>query len=307
MTSLAIIRRAMQRALQWRLLLVSPVVLLVAVAATLIPLSRFLGELFDHSTRWQALSEALDSPALAGLIKALMTPAAGGLVPALETSAVLALVFAPLLAGAALTVARTDARLRIAPLLSGAAEAYPRLLRMQIAAIVPLAIAGFAAAMVFGWSSHVSDHVTTEAASHTSRRVAWLVSVVAVFLAQLVIDAGRARLVAEPGRRSAVVALWAGVRLVVKQPGRTLLLSASSTVIALLVATVLLVVRQQLAQSSTLAVLVAFAVGQLAVVAIAWGHAARLCGLVEIVRDLAPRHAEAVTDAEPEPAPPPAE
>ena len=109
---------------------------------------------------------------------------------------------------------------------------------------------------------------------------------IAVFVAQLVIDAARARLAAEPARRSAVVALGAGVKLVVKRPLQAVSVGLSSTLLALAVAAVLLVVRQQIAQSGALSLLLAFALAQLAVAAIAWGHAARLCGLVEIAREL---------------------
>jgi hypothetical protein len=287
MTILAIIRRAMLRALQWRLLLVSPVVLLVAAAATAFPVAHFLGELLDHSPRWQEMTASLDSPALLGLIKALSTPAAAGLATAVQTSVFLAVLFAPFLAGAALTVAGSEGRPKLRVLLSGAAGYYPRLLRMQLAAVIPLGVAGALAAIVLAWASRVSDHATSEAATHTSGRIAWLLMIVAVFLGQLVIDAGRARLAAEPARRSALFALGAGVKLIVKRPLRTLSVGLSSTVVALGVAAVLLVVRQQIAQSSGAALLLTFLIAQLAVASIAWGHAAKLCGLVEIARDLA--------------------
>jgi hypothetical protein len=284
MTTLAIIRRAMRRALQWRLLLVSPIALLVAAAATLLPLAHFLGELFDHSPRWQEITASLDSPALAGLAKALMTPAAAGLATGVQTSLLLAVVFAPFLAGAALLVAETDVRPRLRALLAGAAGYYPRLLRMQLVALVPLGVAGLFVAMAFGWAHRVNDRATSEAATHTSGRIAWLVALAFVFLGQLVVDAGRARLAAEPHRRSALFALGAGVKLVVKRPIQTLSVGLSSTVAALVACAVLLVLRQQITQSSGAAILLAFLLAQLAVAAIAWGHAAKLCGLVEIAR-----------------------
>jgi hypothetical protein len=302
MTSLAIIRRAMRRALQWRLLLLSPIALLLASAATLFALGQFFGELFSRSPRWQEIASSIDSSVLTGMIKAFQTPAAAAIRPALQTSLVLALVFAPFLAGAALVVADSDARPRLRGLLSGAAALYPRLLRMQLAALIPLGVAGFLAGMVLSWASHVSDAVTSEGATHTSGRLALVVSILVVFVAQLVVDAGRARLAAEPARRSAVVALWAGVKLIVKRPLHALSLGAASTAVALLVAGLLLVVRQQITQSSGAAVLLAFLIAQLAVVAIGWGHAAKLCGLVEIARDLA-----AAPGLAAKPAAPPAE
>jgi hypothetical protein len=83
-----------------------------------------------------------------------------------------------------------------------------------------------------------------------------------------------------------VVALGAGVKLIVKRPLHTLALGAAATVVALVVAAVLLVVRHQLAQASAAGILLAFILAQLAVAAIAWGHAAKLAGLVEIAREL---------------------
>jgi hypothetical protein len=286
MKTLGIVRRAMQRALQWRLLLLSPIALLIAAAATLFPLAQFFGELFDHSPRWQELTEGLDSAALAGIFKAFSTPSAAGLAPAVQTSVVLAVLIAPFLAGAALFVAESEARSRWRGLLTGAAGYYPRLLRMQLAALVPLGIAAAIAAVAFRWASGVEHRATSEAATHTSARIAWIVSVVAVFLGQLVIDAGRARLAAEPERRSVVKALGAGVKLIVKRPLHTLSVGASATLVALVVAAALLVVRQQITQSSATALLLAFVFAQLAVASIAWGHAAKLAGLVEIAREL---------------------
>jgi hypothetical protein len=199
---------------------------------------------------------------------------------------VLAVLFAPFLAGAALVVAESEVRPRWRGLLSGAAGYYPRLLRMQLAALVPLGIAAAIAALALRWASGVEDRATSEAATHTSARIAWVVSVVAVFLGQLVIDAGRARLVAEPARRSVVKALGAGVKLIVKRPLHTLSLGVSATFVALVVAAVLLIIRQQITQSSVVAMLLAFVLAQLAVASIAWGHAVKLAGLVEIAREL---------------------
>ena len=110
MMTLAIIRRALRRPLQWRLLVVSPIVLAAAASATLFSLAGFLGGVFDHSTRWREISSSLDSSGLAALAKALMTPAAAQLGSAVRTSVWLAVLFAPLLAGAALVVAEADAR-----------------------------------------------------------------------------------------------------------------------------------------------------------------------------------------------------
>ena len=286
MRILSIIGRAMRRALQWRLLMLSPVVLWAAALATLIPLLGFLGGLFDHSTRWRELTASLDSAALAGLVKAMTSPAAAGIPASIGTSLVLAVLVAPFLAGAALVVAESDAPPRFRALLSGAAGYYGRMLRLQIAALLPLAVALIIASIAMTWASAVADHATSETATHTSHRLALLIAALAVLIAQLVADAGRARLAVELHRRSVLFALGAGIKLVLKRPLEALAVGLSATLVSFVAAAVLLVIRQQITQSGVVSLLLAFLFAQLAVAAIAWGHAARLCGLVEIARAL---------------------
>jgi hypothetical protein len=286
MRILSLIGRAMRRPLQWRLLMLSPVALWAAAIASLIPLLGFLGGLFDHSTRWRELTASLDSAALAGLAKATMTPAAAGVPAGIETSLVLAALLAPFLAGAALVVAESDARPRFRALLSGAGGYYGRMFRLQIAALLPLAVALIIASIALAVTSGMSERATSETATHTSHRLALLIAALAVVLAQIVADAGRARLAVELHRRSALFALGAGIKLVVKRPLDALAVGLSATVASLVAAAVLLVIRQQITQSGVVSLVLAFVLGQLAVAAIAWGHAARLCGLVEIARAL---------------------
>jgi len=304
MRTISAIGRAMRRALQWRLLVLSPIVLWAAAIATLIPLLGFLGGLFDHSPRWRELTASLDSAALAGLAKATMAPAAAGLPAGIGASLLLAALLAPLLAGAALVVAEADARPRFRALLAGAAGHYGRMLRLQIAALLPVGLALIIATLAMGWASGVSDRMTSEAATHTSHRLALLIAAVAVFLAQLVADAGRARLAVEAHRRSALFALGAGIKLVVKRPVEALAVGLSGSLASLVVAAALLVIRQQITQSGVASMLIAFLFAQLAVATIGWGHATRLCGLVEIARALvasgaapAPRATPAGPDA----------
>jgi hypothetical protein len=305
MRTLGLIGRAMRRPLQWRLLVLSPAVLWVAAVATLIPLLGMLGNLLDHSTRWRELTASLDWAALAGIARAMMTPAAAGLGAGIATSLVLTAVFAPFLAGAALVVAEADSRPRFRALLSGAAGHYGRMLRLQIAALLPLALAVVVASLALVWASRASERATSEAATHTPHRIALVVAALAVLLAQIVADAGRARLAVETHRRSALVALGAGIKLVVARPLQALAVGLAPTVISLAVAAVLLVLRQHIAQSGVAALLLAFAFAQLAVASIAWGHAARLCGLVEIARAAGPSRGAAPARRSSRPSSPP--
>ena len=282
--SLAIMFRAMWRALSWRLLILTPIVMTIASLASLVWLWLFLGDALDHSPRWASLT-TLDSSGFAALAKALAPGIGTGLVPALVTSLVLGLVLSPLLAGAALVVATEDDAPRLGDLLAGAARSYPRLFRMQLAAFAPIAIAAVVANLAQTWASHAADHATEEAATHTYSRIAWVVTIVFILLAQLVIDAGRAKLAVEPDRKSAVVALGAGIKLLVRKPVAALVVGVSANAVSLAAAAALLVVRQHLAQTSAGAVAAAFVLGQVAVAVIGWGHAVRLCGLVEVAQD----------------------
>src|ERR1041384_2347411 len=227
MRILSIIGRAMRRALPWRVLMLSPVVLWAAALATLIPLLGFLGGLFDHSTRWRELTASLDSAALAGLVKAMMTPAAAGIPTGIGTSLLLTALVAPFLAGAALVA--TEGRPQFRALLSGAAGYYGRMLRLQIAALLPLAVALIIASIAMAWASAVSDRVTSEAATHISYRLALLIAGLAGCVGQLVADAGRGWLAVELHRRSALFALGAGIKLVVKRPLEALAVGLSAT------------------------------------------------------------------------------
>jgi hypothetical protein len=281
-----LLRRSFARATQWRLILIAPLVLLLPTLATLVPLLRFLGEQLDHSPRWQKLIPWLDSQALCGLVREYGAAQAGsGIVSGLIASCVTVLFLSPLVAGAALAAARSDEEeLALRPLLVGAAEHYGRLLRMQVAAVIPLGLAGAAWVGAAALATKAVQKAVTESHATMLERSAMAGGATAVFLAHLTVDAGRAWFAAQPARRSAFFALGAGVRLVARRPLRSLSIGLSGGLLGVGLAASIMVLRQQLPQASAAMVALAFVLAQLAVASVGWGHAARLIGLTELAR-----------------------
>ena len=303
-----LLRRSFASAAQWRLVLLAPLLLLVPAAVAMIPIARFLGEQLDHQPRWKELVPRLDSQALFALVKQLGTPGAAGLPSGFLTSVLVALVLTPLIAGAALAAARSDEELDLRELLRGAAEHYGRLLRMQVASLLPLGAFFGAVAGLTVWQTKLVERSLTEAQALRNGRLILAAIALLGFLANLVLDAGRAWFAAQPSRRSAFFALGAGVKLVVRRPLQSLTIGLV-TAAALLLPAAVMVLRQRVTQGSGGTVALAFLLAQLAVALVAYGHAARLIGLTELARaDLADRARKPEFEmAPPRTSPPPPE
>jgi hypothetical protein len=96
-------------------------------------------------------------------------------------------------------------------------------------------------------------------------------------------DLSRAFFVAQPARRSALFATFAGTWLLLRRPLRALSIGLFFDAVSLLLAGTWMVARQQITQTGW-RVLLAFLFAQGALALIAWGRAARLLGLVELAR-----------------------
>jgi hypothetical protein len=280
-----LVKRAFVRAAQWRLFVFAPLVLLLPTLAALLPIWSFLGEQFGHSPRWKELTAALDSAAFFDLVKVVLQKESGAqLLPGLQLGFFLTLVLAPVLAGAALAAAGKDEPPRLRELFQGAAGFYGRLVRMEFAALLPYGLGMAAAAGLGAAVGKLADHATTQAEVSAAGR--WVNAALAVLLllTTLVVDAGRAWFVAQPERRSAFFALGAGIKLVFRRPVASLSVSITSTVAGLGLAATVLVARQQVAQTGAGGALLALLLGLFAAALVSYGHAVRLCGLVELAQ-----------------------
>jgi hypothetical protein len=286
MTTLGLWKRALGHGAQWRYLLLFPAVMLLPVGLSFAPTKHFLGWLFDHSTREADLVARLDSAALTEVVKQLSDPEAAGVFSGTHAAVVVALILAPALAGAAAALSRHHAsHLRLRGLLGGAGEMYPRMLRMAFVAVLPLGIAAGVGALAFHLARQAGEHASLESSADSANGWATMVTVLFVWLADVTVEAGRAHLAAQPERRSAFLAWWAGVKLLVKRPGLSLGLCAMTSVLGVGGAIVVTALRNRIVERGVGTILLGVLLGQLAIVAIAWGRSSRMVGLVELVRE----------------------
>jgi hypothetical protein len=278
-------RRAFAHGAQWRYLILFLLAMILAAALALGPIATFLASLFDHSPQFEALVSRLDSPAFVEVLRQLREPAGAPVMPGVHDAFHTALLLSPALAGAAVVLARKSGPSDVRTLLAGAGELYPRMLRMALAGLIPFGIAAGIAAGAFHLAGKAGDDAILESTASHATELATAITVLFVWLADAIVEAGRAHLAAEPERRSAIVALWSGVRLTVRRPGRVLGLCFVTTIAGLGLALILSAIRFRIVQAGAGSIGVAFVLGQLAVAAIAWGRLSRLSGLVSLIRD----------------------
>ena len=278
-------RRSLLAGAQWRLVAICWAVLLVPTLVAAMPLAGALSAMLDHSPRAAAAVAWMDGAMMSDVLRQLSEPGPSAAIPAGFLHALLLLlVLSPVAAGALVTAARSGERLPLRDLLRGAGELYGRMSRMTLVGLAVTGLSGALAGLVMKMVSRVGEKAIWETAAARQLRVGVLVSAAIVWLAHLTVDAGRARLAAEPHRRSAFRAWWAGLRLVVRRPLRALGVGATGSIVGLGLAALLLVVRLRVVQSSAGTIAVAWVLAQLAVLAIAWGRASRIFGLTELAR-----------------------
>jgi hypothetical protein len=277
--------RSLGRGAQWRYFVLVVVAMLLPTALAFMPIASFLRSLLDHSPRSGDLVARLDSPAFIEVLRQLGEPAGAAIGPGLLEALLLASVVAPGLAGATAALAREpESPLRLRSLLGGAGELYPRMLRMALVACVPLGVAGAGAAGAFHMAHRWSERGVLESTADHATQLAIGVSVLLVWLAHVTIEAGRAHLAAQPERKSAFLAWWSGVRLTLRHARRVLGLCLVTTLLGVGGALLVTALRYRIAQGGPVTIALAFVLGQLAIVAIAWGRSSRMVGLVDLVR-----------------------
>jgi hypothetical protein len=279
----------MSHAAQWRYLLVFVLGTLLPAAVVLAPVHGFFVSLFDHSTRSRQLVSSLDSSAFFDVLKQLGEPAAASIGTGVASAFILTLVIAPALAAAAATVAQQDTRVDVRSLLGGTGGLYPRMLRMAVTSLLPLGVATALAAVIVTLVGKSNEHAVLESAASRNSWIAGIGAALVVWLAHSTVELGRAVLVAEPERRSAFLAWWTALRLLVRRPLQVLGLCLVTTLAGLLLATVLTAMRLRMSPSGPVTIAIEFLVAQAAIVSIGWSRASRLAGLVAVVRASRPR------------------
>ena len=279
-----LLRRSLARAAQWRLLLLQLILLAVPAWIAVQPWADFLQRQLGYFPRAASATARLAPRELLDLAMQLSGPEISAPQHAALTGLFFSLVAGALFAGAVLAVAKSDEPLRSRPLLEGAATHFGRMLRMLCAGLIPLAVAGAGILLAGKWSSGVGERALTEEAAVHASHIAALVGALLLFVAILWLDAARALFVAQPQRRSAFFAVFAGGWLLLRRPLRALAIGLLTMALSVLLAGGAMALRQQIVQRSSGRILLALLISEIALALFAWGRAARLIAFVELAR-----------------------
>jgi hypothetical protein len=260
------------------------VLLLLPTMAASLPVWQMLGANLDHSVHAAQLADKLDMIAIADLAGSAIDrfgPAigAGGIV-----ALALTLLLSPLLAGMTIHAARATRRPGFSELLAGGAQEYARMFRMLVWSAIPLAIAAILAGIAFKVAGKTLDTAILESDAALASRLALVACVVVFALVHATIDAGRALLANERRRRSAIVAWWGGVRLMLRRPLSLLGVYVAVTGIGLLLAALLALARLHVPALGAGGTAGAFLLTQLAVLVLGWMRSARLFAMMALLR-----------------------
>ncbi|MGZ3439049.1 MAG: hypothetical protein ACXVDD_06025 [Polyangia bacterium] len=281
---------ALGGALQWRLLLAWTLLMLLPTAVIAMPSWHLLGAILDWSPRAAETARRFDMLVFEDIIVGFGRGGAG-VVGATLLSSLLAVSLSPLVAALALTAAREPSTARplgFVALMQGAVAGYGRMFRMMLVSLLPLAVVGGIAAMAYAIARKHVEHAILESQANHAKLVERLVIVILFVLIHATVEAGRAELAADERLRSAWRAWIRGVRLTLRQPLAVLGRYVGATVVSLVVASVLVLIRLRLVGGSGGGFWLGFLVTQLAVAAIGWGRASRLFALTTRRRSLAP-------------------
>ena len=275
---------AIRAALQWRLMLWWALLLLLPTLAASLPVWQMLGANLDHSVHAPALANKLDMLAIAdlmGSVRERFGPAMslGGIVALAMT-----LLLSPLLAGMSIHAARASRRPGFIDLLAGGAQEYARMFRMMVWSAIPLLIVGVVAAVAFKVAGKSAESAILESDADRASHLALIATAVAFVLVHATLDAGRALLANERRRRSAIVAWWGGVRLMLRRPLSLLGVYVIVTGLGLLLAALLAVARLHVPALGGAGTVGAVLLAQLAVLVLGWMRSARLFAMMALVR-----------------------
>jgi hypothetical protein len=275
--------RAGRAALQWRLLLLWLIALSIPTLIAVLPMWRVMAQQFDHTIHAAQIAQQFQAWAMGDLISSValnaMAFSGAGIL-----GAALTLMLSPFLSGMVISSARAPRPLGMGGLMAGGAREYGRMARLLFWAAVPLGIAiGLGGVALHFAGNHAEKTILqTDANLMKNLALAWLVLLFVV--AHTVVEAARADFALDSRRRSAIKALWHGVTLLCKRPLATLSMYLSISVIGLVVAALLSLVRINMPHVNVWGFIAAFLVTQLIVLVIAWMRCARLFALIAVAQ-----------------------
>ena len=118
------------------------------------------------------------------------------------------------------------------------------------------------------------------------RRIALIVGGTLFVLAHASLEAGRGWLAADARLRSAIKAWWRGLKLLLRRPMAVLSVYLVTTVAGLLLAVLMVGVRQHIDANTALGFVLAMLAGFGITAALAWSRIARLFGMQSLAQDM---------------------
>jgi hypothetical protein len=150
--------------------------------------------------------------------------------------------------------------------------------------VIPLALAGILAGAAFKIAGKTAESAILESDAEQASHLALIAAVVVFALVHATIDAGRALLANERRRRSAIVAWWGGVRLMLRRPLTLLGVYVVVTGLGLLLAALLALARLHVPALGAGGTIGAVVLTQLVVLVLGWMRSARLFAMMALVR-----------------------
>lgn len=276
---------ALRGGMQWRLWLLWIVATGACALIGAMPIWNWLGSVLDNSLLAGAIATGKAPPML---IEALMSRDAplGLLMGGVQIATILMLLVSPLLAGATVAASRSRETLGFGALLRGAIGEYGPMLRMLIWSAIPLGIAIVAATAIMGANESAHENAVMASELKTGSRIALVVGGVLWVIAHASLEAGRGWLAADGRLRSALKAWWRGFGLLRRRPLAVLSVYVVTTLAGLLLALLLVVLRQKLDSASAIGFTLAMLVGFGITAALAWSRIARLFGMQALAQDM---------------------
>jgi hypothetical protein len=271
----------LRHGLQWRLLLASTLLLLLPTLLLALPVAGWLQQQLGHSAQAAAIAGGNDLPLLAEGLLGIGKHGAwlgGGAAGA----TLLALLLAPWLTGMVVASIRAGHTLRLGALLRAGLGEYLRMLRMLAWSLLPMGIALGLGLWAMNMAETSTKHAILASEAEAASRIALAAFALLLVLAHASVEAGRARIGADPSLRSVIRAWWRGCRLLLRRPLATVVVYLGTSIVGYGLALAFGVLRVQVGGDSWGRWLAGLVMTQLVVAMLVWGRAARLYGLAEL-------------------------
>ena len=281
----SVLAQSLRGALQWRLWLLCIAATLMCALVGALPAWNWLASVFDHSLQAGAIA-AGQAPSL--IMESLTASAAplGLLAQSSLVASVIMVLLAPLLGGAMVAAARAQVPLGFGELLRGGIGEYGPMLRMLLWSAVPLGFALLVMFAIIGGNEKAHADAILASELEGGRRIALIVGGVLFVLAHASLEGGRGWLAADGRLRSAIKDWWRGLGLLRRRPVAVLSVYLLTTATSLLLALLLLALRQRVdgagLSGSVLALLLACGIAGV----LAGGRIARLFGMKALAEDM---------------------